>query len=318
MNNFLKKNGVLKLFSVLIAVLMWIYVVQIENPPFEVTVQNVPVRLVNELQLEARGLVVVEQSNQSTNLRLKGKRQSVIGLKPEDVSAVIDVSYIQQTGNFSFAPQLTFPDDGISVLEREPRTVTFYVDKLEERTFEIIPEIVGNPKDGYYAFQPRAEHKEIVVKGPSTLLNKITKISAEIDVNDAKKDIKKKVKLAMWGDDGARIHSEKIELSVSAVTVECHILPTKKLTLEYNVVDKLEVDGFTLKETVISSPTILVAGKQELLDKMERIHLGNFDLSKVTPDQNKQVFQIPFGEELVSADGIKNVAVEAILTAEKK
>ena len=50
MNNFLKKNGVLKLFSVLIAVLMWIYVVQIENPPFEVTVQNVPVRLVNELQ----------------------------------------------------------------------------------------------------------------------------------------------------------------------------------------------------------------------------------------------------------------------------
>ncbi len=318
MNDFLKKNGALKLFSVLIAILMWIYVVQIENPQFEVSVQNVPIRLVNELQLESKGLVIVEQSSQSTNLRLKGKRQSVIGLKAEDISAVIDVGLIQQTGNFSFAPQLSFPDDGISVLERNPRTITFVIDKLEERTFGITPEIIGHPKEGYYAFHSETEQKEVVIKGPTSLLNQITKVTAGLDVEGAKKDVKKKVKLTIWKDDGTKMESDKIEIFTSVVTVQCNIFPTKKLKLEYNVTGKLDVEGYSLKETVISNSTVMVAGKQELLEKMETINLGDFDLSKVTPEQYKQVFQIPFGAELLSADGIKNVAVEAVLISDKK
>ncbi len=318
MINFFKKNGALKLFSVLLAILMWIYVVQIENPQFEISIQGVPVRLVNETQLEAKGLVIVEQNETIMNLRVKGKRQSVIGLKAADVTALVDVGNIQQAGSFSFSPQISFPDDGISVLERSPRSITITVDKIEERVFGITPESKGTPKEGYYAERPTLEMKEILVKGPVSMLNQIAKISAVIDVDGAKKDMKKQVKLKIIKDDGTELTSDKIELSTSVVTLESKLYPTKKVKLKYDVTGSLEMEDYTLDEITISNSAIVVAGTEENLEKLESIHLGSFDLSEITVQNHKKVFSILLADELISVDGIKNVAVEAVLVSGKK
>ncbi len=318
MIKFFKKNGALKLFSVLLAVLMWIYVVQIENPQFEVTVPGVSIRLVNEAQLEAKGLVIVEQNETTMNLRLKGERQSVIGLKAEDIGATVDVGNIQQVGSFSFSPQLSFPDDGISVLERTPRSVTVTVDKMEERSFGITPEITGTPKEGYYAVRPTSKTKEITVKGPAGVLDQIGKISAVIDVNDVKKDVKKQVKLKIVKKDGTELTSDKVELSTSVVALESKVYPTKKVTLKYDVTGSLEIDDYALGEITISNSDVVVAGTEEDLEKLDSIHLGSFDLSELTIQNHKKVFPIPLGDEFISVDGIKNVAVEATLTSDNK
>ncbi len=318
MINFFKKNGPLKLFSVLLAVLMWIYVVQIENPLFEISIQGVPVHLVNEAQLEAKGLVIVEQNENIMNLRVKGKRQSVIGLKATDVTASVDVGNIQQTGSFSFSPQLSFPEDGISVLERSPRSITITVDKIEDRVFGITPEITGSPKEGYYAERPTLGTKEILVKGPVSVLNQIAKISAVIDVDGAKKDMKKQVKLKIIKDDGTELTSDKVELSTSVITLESKVYPTKKVKLKYDVTGSLELEDYQLDEITISNSAIVIAGTEENLERLDSIHLGSFDLSEVTLQHHKKLFSIPLGDELISVDGIKNVAVEAVLVSGKK
>ncbi len=318
MINFFKKNGALKLFSVLLAILMWIYVVQIENPQFEISIHGVPVRLTNETQLEAKGLVIVEQNENIINLRVKGKRQAVIGLKAADVTALVDVGNIQQPGSYSFSPQLSFPDDGISVLERNPRSITFTVDKIEDRVFGITPEIKGTPKEGYYAERPTMEMKEILVKGPVSLLNQIAKISAVIDVGGAKKDVKKQVKLKIIKDDGRELSSDTVELSTSVITLESKVYPTKKVKLKYDVTGSLEMEEYLLGEITISNSAIVVAGTEENLEKLDSIYLGSFDLSQVTVQNHKKVFSIPLSDELISVDGIKNVAVEAVLVSGKK
>ena len=318
MINFLKHNAMLKLFSILLAVLMWIYVVQIENPQFEITIQGVPVQLLNEAQLEERGLMIVEQSSKSMNIRVKGKRQSVIGLKATDIGASIDVGNIQQAGNYSFSPQLTFPDDSISVTEKNPRSITVTVDSKEEKTMEITAEAVGSPRDGYYAAEPELYQKEVVIQGPAGILEDIAKVSAVIDVEDARNDVKKQVKLQLLKADGSEIDSDNIVISTSVVTVICKIYPTKKVTLEYDVTGSLNVEDYSLQETTISNSSIMVAGRQEVLDQLESIHIGTFDLSEVTTQNYKKVFPIPFGDSLISVDGIRNVAVEAVLISDRK
>lgn len=318
MINFLKNNTMLKLFSILLAVLMWIYVVQIENPQFEITVQGISVRLLNESQLASRGLMIVEQSSDTMSIRAKGKRQSVIGLKAADVSASIDVGNIQQAGNYSFAPQLTFPDDSISVAEKNPRSITISVDLKGEKNQDITAKVTGTPKEGYYAAEPELYQKEVVIQGPSGLLEQIAKVTAVIDVDGAKKDVKKQVKLQLLKSDGSEIISDKITVSTPVVTVVCKIYPTKKVNLEYEVTGSLNVEDYSLKETVISNPSITVAGSEDVLEHLEYIDLGSFDLGEVTPSNYKKVFPIPLGDSLISVDGIRNVAVEAVLVSDRK
>lgn len=318
MINFFKHNAILKLFSILFAILMWVYVVQIENPQFEISVQGIPVRLLNESQLEARGLMIVDQTSETINVRAKGKRQSVIGLKAADVGAVIDVGNIQQTGNYSFAPQLSFPDDSISVAEKNPRSITVTVDSKEERSQEITPEVIGSPKEGYYAAAPELYQKEITLQGPASLLDQVAKISAVVDIDGAKKDVKKQVKLKLLKSDGSEMISDKIVVSTSVVTIVCKVYPTKKVKLEYEVTGSLNVEDYSLKGTTISNSSITVAGKEELLSQLEYINIGVFDLSEVTTQNYKKVFSIPLDESFISVDGIKNVAVEAVLTSDRK
>lgn len=316
MIKFFKKNGMLKLFSVLLAILLWLYVVQIENPQFEVSMHKVPVQLANEKLLEKNNLMVVEQSSETINFRLKGKRQSVIGLKTSDVSATIDVGNIQQTGTYSFSPQFSFPNDSISVLEKDPRFITLTIDEKEERTFGIAPTTTGTVKNGYYAERPVADQKEITVTGPVSLLDRITRISAVVDVDGAASRVKKKVKLKILDENGTELKSDKLQMNVSAVTMECNVYPTKKVKLTYDLTGNLEVEGYELKEVTVSTPTVLIAGEKDKLEQLEEIRLGMFDLSKVTVHNSKQVFSIVLPDGLISVDGMKNVAVEAVLKAE--
>lgn len=316
MTEFFKRNGMLKLFSVLLAVLLWLYVVQIENPQFEVSMHKVPVQLQNEKLLEKNNLIVVEQSSDVINFRLKGKRQSVIGLKTSDVSATIDVGNIQQTGTYSFSPQFSFPDDSISVLEKDPRFITLTIDKKEERTFGITPDTTGSVKEGYYAERPVTDQKEVTVTGPVSLLDRITRISAVVDVDGAANHVKKKVKLKILDENGTELKSDKLQLNVSAVTMECNVYPTKKVKLAYDLTGNLDVAGYELKEITISTSSVLVAGTKEKLEQLEQIYLGTFDLSKVTAHNSKQVFSVVLPEGMISVDGIKNVAVEAVLKVE--
>ena len=318
MTDFLKRNTAMKLFSVLLAVLMWIYVVQIENPLFEVNIQNIPIQLQNSDQLKEKGLMISEQSTENISIRAKGKRQSVIGLKAADVVAGIDVSSIRQPGSYSFAPQLSFPDDSISVVEKNPRSVTITVDTLEQQTREITAEVIGSPKDGFYAATPELYQKDITLQGPTSQLNQISKIVAVIDVTDAKKDVKKQVKLQLLRADGTPVDSDKVVTSTSVVTVICKVYPTKKVKLEYDVTGTCDVADYSLQETRISNSSVTVAGREEALEALTSINIGTFDLSEVTTKNYKKVFSIPFESDIISVDGIKNVAVEAVLVSDRK
>ena len=48
MMKFFKTNTAIKIFSLLAAILVWVYVVQVENPEFETSIRSIPIVFENE------------------------------------------------------------------------------------------------------------------------------------------------------------------------------------------------------------------------------------------------------------------------------
>lgn len=71
-----KKKYITMIFSVIIAVGLWIFVIGNENPTIKMTYSNIPIEYLNEDSLEEDGLVVAaSQAPAVVKVTLQGKRR---------------------------------------------------------------------------------------------------------------------------------------------------------------------------------------------------------------------------------------------------
>ena len=87
----IKNNLKTKVLSVIVAIILWSFVISTVNPPTSKKFQDVPVTLVNMESLTDRGLVIVSPKYTTIQLELTGKRNIMYGVKQSDIRASIDV-----------------------------------------------------------------------------------------------------------------------------------------------------------------------------------------------------------------------------------
>ena len=64
MKDFFTKNIGLKLLSVLLALLLWLTVMNVEDPAVTVTISDVPVQIVNDEVITSRGYRYIIESGE--------------------------------------------------------------------------------------------------------------------------------------------------------------------------------------------------------------------------------------------------------------
>ena len=106
-----KKNR--KVFNIILAIVLavgvWLYVINVENPTGTVPIRDIPVSLVGEDSLAERGLMVTDQSRDSVNLKLSGRRKTLMKLNRKNLTLELDVSTITSEGEHTISCRASFP-----------------------------------------------------------------------------------------------------------------------------------------------------------------------------------------------------------------
>ena len=63
MREFTKSPLFLKIISLVCAVILWIYVIQVENPNINIVVSNIPIKYINQEIMEGNNLMLVSDSD---------------------------------------------------------------------------------------------------------------------------------------------------------------------------------------------------------------------------------------------------------------
>ena len=140
--------------SLIAALCIWLYMTGTQEEEIEVQLSGVQVVFAGEEDLQAtRGLVVTDISTQTVNVTIRSSRMNIGRLGSDDVQAVIDVSRLSSTGNYSLNYSLAYPDNvdasSVRIAESAPNSISFQLTRMDDRQCPVDVVFSGSVADGY-------------------------------------------------------------------------------------------------------------------------------------------------------------------------
>ncbi len=122
------KNLLPKIFSVIAAIVLWLYVISTDAPISDVKL-SVAVDLLGANTIESSyGLSPISGAGQSINVVLSGKKSVISDLEETDVYAYVDLNAVNKSGSYTLKVMVNSPE-GVTVDNYSPREISVYLDK---------------------------------------------------------------------------------------------------------------------------------------------------------------------------------------------
>lgn len=272
-------------FSVICAVLLWVYVTDTQGEDITVPFTGVKVVFEGENTMrESRGLIVSDAEINSAKVTVTGNRRTVSALNAADLSVVVDLSGISKTGTYSIAPKVTYPaktDTGaIAQAVTSPGTVSFYVDKLSSKPVQVMGVFNGSAAEGYTAEPLDFDTETVKIYGPEKVLAHVDHALVEVSREDVDKTLSFESNYILIDEDGKEFRSDEITFERDTVNVTLPIRAVKEVSL---VVDLIYGAGATEDNVKwkIEPGTITLTGDSETLAGVNSISLDKIDLAAV-------------------------------------
>ncbi len=217
MKGFFTKNLSLKLISILLAAILWYFVVSERSGETAISVpldfRNIP-----------NSLIIIENPEESVNLRISGPATLLRRLSPKNVKAILDLSDAKPgEAKFTIQPEhITLPR-GLRVTMVSPASIVLTIDELLRKTLPVEVILVGKPLEGFKFTRVGIDPPVVEILGARNELSRLKRISTgEIDISGFKKDAVKKVPLNLAG-----LHIKSISTEEVKVNLKCARAPTE-------------------------------------------------------------------------------------------
>lgn len=281
----MKKNMInkftLKVLSLIIAILIWLLVRNVDDPIVVRTFYEIPVSIENASYLaENLEIPLLVDGKDTVKVRVKGARSVVSKLKKEDIKAVADMTQIISKDTTTIMVPVEVTGTGISDSDITVRPRNIQVDIEKQKSVEkTIAVSTGDtqPDKDYEIGNLKANPEKVTISGPETIINKIDKVVALIDVTGRKEsNIEIKSQLKIYDKNLDELSPKQLEylnikeISDNTIRIQAQFWKVKqnvKIKAEYSGEPKrgYEVDSINLVPDTIS-----VAGTDEALKKLEQ------------------------------------------------
>ena len=320
----LTNNIGLKFLAVLIALVLWLAIVNVNDPEKTITVSNIPISVTNESAITSRDMVYNVKSEQYLNITVSGKRSIVSNLSAEDFRATASLKELSKVNsipvdvtakNASLGRKITI--DSSTMVKQSAQTILVDVENLEEKDFtDLVVEYTGKVADGYVAGLSSMSTDEVTVKAPTSIIDKIKKVAVRCSLDGTNTNISKKCPVILYDKNNKEIKSDEIELSDKKIRVNVNVLRAKQVPISTINKDELgkPADGYVVDDVILSSDSITVYGSEESLDSIESLDIqDDIDVSDAKGDvtQNIDVTgKLPKG---LSVSGESTITVKVLI-----
>jgi YbbR domain-containing protein len=189
--HWFRSNMGLKIVSLVLATFTWLFVKGITSDSR--TIEDVP------LEVRVKPGFAVLQTNASTvSVVIRGTREDVRQVSRQDLSAVVDLTRDDRSGMTSvkLTPRIVRHSRRVQVTEINPTEVLVNLEEMIARELPVEPQFSGELASGLAIERVVTKPEAVEVKGPKTMLTRISKISTlPIDVTGRRTSFRERVEL---------------------------------------------------------------------------------------------------------------------------
>ncbi len=272
----LQNKKIVMLLSIVLALIMWIYVIEDVNPVVTNTIENVKVRILNEEALTQRGLALVGDGDYEIDIKVEGKRSDLVKLEESEIVATADV-FGYSIGQNSIPVSIKVPDN-IDIISQNNYKLQIEIEELISLYKDIDINFIGEIKEGQEPIVYENSPWEVEVKGAKSKVSKVVSVVGNVDVNllnEYRKIIP--TELVVLDKDNQPISD--LKLSSNIVEIDAGIGYKKEVPLELEIVGETEP---TLEIVQMKYPeNIIIKGTKEEIDEIESVKADIIDISNI-------------------------------------
>lgn len=318
-------NFGLKLLAAVCAFVLWIVVINIDNPVVVQTFTTSVTAENTEYLTEQNKYFEVLNGKNTVTFNVSGERSMLSEMENTDFSATADMEKIE------------YSEDGIC---RVPVSITptRYTNKVTVTSKKLYLEVVledlgtcqkvitantkGAVADGCALGDIEVVGSNLLkISGPSSIVSQIDSVTATINVEGVSADVTDSVVPVLYDSEGNVIDTTKLKMSLSTVAVSAKVLSTKDVTLEFATVGDV-AEGYVMTGIECPLDTIRIKGESATLNTVNKISIPAevLDVTDIEDDLTVTVdisSYLPADTSLVLASDAKievTVKVELMLS----
>ena len=301
-------NIPLKIMSVAVAVVLWLIVVNIDNPIGTNYYTINDVELINKEYVESSDTIgkmcMPEQNQDSIKIAITASKKIRDKIKVTDISAVAD---LQQAVSLDTNPVMvpitvtcSVPGVSSNDIKVTPQNLSVNLDEKETQEF-VVNVSRGDTKPGkdYEVGSLTANPEKVRITGPKTLVNKIDKGNATIELDGNTQDFTQYVNLTIIDKNqealsDSEMNSLRIENNAKVVVTARLWKIRQGVGISASYVGT-PADGYEVGSVKTVPDTISVAGSTEGLESLAEnnnvitIPADSIDISGESKDVEKKI-----------------------------
>ena len=296
--SLIQRNLAAKIASILVAVILWGYVMNDQNPSTEANF-TIPVQLVNVPE----GYKVT-QNEDKVKITVRGVRSLFVNNGDADLHGA-------EAGKKEYKVKVDMPQ-GFELVDVYPGTMEVMLDPIVQRKVRADINVNGSPASGVTVASVTQASEEVTVEGPSSLVNEVERLIGYVGLTSKNEtDFSLQVPLTAINADGREVSGVTIQPSTMYVAVRMARGLTKK------IVTITPVPGDDLNsalELVAIKPDPLqieIAGAENVIANLTSVNTEKISLADVYKNTNKTVkLELPPGVTVTNHDVLAHIVVK--------
>ena len=285
--------------ALIIAIGMWSYVVYAVNPLQKETFKDIPVHIVNEEILNAKGLAIANGTAFEVDITVEGKRKVISAMDQNSFYASADVS--ECIAGHNNVPIVIKINRNANLVSDETMIARINVEELVFQNKPVKVVLAGDPGTNREVETELLSENSIEISGARSLVAATSYVEAKVDVDQmAKAEQITESQLAPVTRSGKKIENINLEYDTAQVRVAIH--DTKAVPLTLSVVG--EPAAGCSYVGIRGNEKITIRGDGGILESIETIAAEPIDITGFSANTEVNIVPVlPDGISLSQSEG---------------
>ena len=304
----LKNNLGLKIAALFFAIIIWSFIIIVNDPLRIRTIADVPLVVLGLENLEEAGLIVQnDEVFDSVTVDVDAKISETNRVNVGAVTVTADLRGIQREGQYEIF--LSGETTVGTVAAVSPSVIVLDVDARITREIPVSYAYEGQMDESLYHLEPTLSTPEIEITGAQSDIERVTSAVCVINLSNVTENVSSSYPLKLLDKDNQEIASDLFVNTLPVVTVQMQVFAKKSLDISSDPAVCIEdvsavASGYQVSNISFSQTRITVYGTKEALADLENVVIRpvsvnnlratkTFEVELLLPEGVTQISQTP-------------------------
>lgn len=271
----LSYNLGMKLLSLLLAILLWNYVINSNTSiTLNKTVYNITGVISGQTALADNKLALTEDPAQALtgiSVTVEAPQAYYSRVSPDNIQVTLDLSNVRSPGTQEVPLRASSTYGRVRSIS--PDAVTVHLETLDSRNVAVNSTFVRQA-EGYWYNVTRTNPTMLTVSGAASVVQSIASARVTANVSGLSSSVVTAVPYVLLDSAGNEIPQTLLKCSTSSVSLSIDIFPCREIPVSTDPASVLTgspAEGYVLQSVSVQPESIQVAAERELLDSLDAL-----------------------------------------------